>query len=279
MCDENAFYAMKITTWNVNSLKARLPRVVEWLKAVSPDVCCLQETKLTDEAFMSEFKRPLEKSGYESAHYGQGGYNGVAVLSKAGITDIQNGFSVVDDAGEPVNDPDARIIWATCGKIRIASAYIPNGRELEHQHYFYKLNWFSWLREQVKAELKDKHTAGKYLAVVGDFNVAPEDIDVWDPKAFINSTHTSAKERKAWLEVISAGMVDIFRQKYSGIAGLYTYWDYQQLRFPKHQGMRIDHILTSKALAENLNWVTVDRNARKGEKPSDHAPLTAEFGI
>ncbi len=254
-----------------------MPRLAEWLKAAEPDVCCLQETKLKDEDFASEFKQPLEKLGYEAVHHGQGGRNGVAILSRVGIADIQNGFSVVDDAGEPVNDPDARIIWATCGEVRVASAYIPNGRELGHQHYFYKLSWFGWLKTQVKAELKSKNPANKHLAVVGDFNVAPEDIDVWDTKAFINSTHTSAEERKAWQEVISAGMVDVFRQKYPEIARLYTYWDYQQLRFPKHQGMRIDHILASKTLAENLNWVILDRNARKGEKPSDHAPLTAEF--
>ena len=265
---------MKIATWNVNSLRVRMPRFLPWLVEVQPDIVCLQETKLDDKNFEKECRKDIEKLGYETAHYGKGGYNGVAVLSRVGIKNIQNGFSIEDKDGNQIDDPDARVIWADCGDTRVASSYIPNGRELGHSHYFYKLDWLGWLKKQVEKELKDN----KHLVVVGDFNVAPADIDVWDKKVFEGMTHTSPEERKAWKAVVSAGLEDVFRSRYPKMEKLYTYWDYQQLRFPKHQGIRIDHILASKTLAEKLKWIIVDRNARKGEKPSDHAPVVADFG-
>lgn len=262
--------ATRIATWNVNSIRVRMPRLTEWLLAAEPDILCLQETKIDDEGFDEEVKPVIAKLGYESAHYGKkGGRNGVAILSRVGIKDVSSGFAI-----DGVEDPDARMVWATCGDIRIGSGYIPNGRELGHDHYFYKLEWFGWLKKQVEAELK---AGNKKLVIVGDFNVAPLDIDVWDMKAFTGTTHTSPEERKAWEAVLAVGLKEVFRQRYPKADKVYSYWDYTSLRFPKNQGMRIDHIMASDTLADKLAWSIIDRNARKGEKPSDHTPVVAEF--
>ena len=258
---------MRIVTWNVNSLKARMPRVVEWLEIMSPDVLCMQETKLADDAFPTE---SFKKMGYESIHHGEGRWNGVAILSRVGLEDVSAGF---DDGAGP--DQDARIVWATCGGVRVASAYIPNGREVGHEHYHYKLAWLSRLR----AHLDQNHTPEEKIALVGDFNVAPEDRDVWDIKVFEGATHVSAPEREAFKEILDWGLVDTLRNSYPESDGLYTFWDYRQGSFYKRHGMRIDFILSSEPLLEKLEVVMVDRNARKGEKPSDHAPLLADFSV
>jgi exodeoxyribonuclease-3 len=256
---------MRIVTWNVNSLNARLPRVREWLEIMNPDVLCMQETKLAEDAFpTSEFT----ELGYESVHHGQGQWNGVAILSKVGIEDVVAGFS---DGGDP--DPDARIIWATCGGVRVASAYIPNGREVGHEHYAYKLSWLA----RLKSHLELNHDPKDSVAVLGDFNVAPEDKDVWDPKAFKGATHVSKPERDAFEEILEWGLQDVFRNHYPSEEGLYTFWEYMAGRFHKREGMRIDFILATKSLSTKCKLVLVDRNARKGEKPSDHAPLLAEL--
>ncbi len=258
-----------------------MPRLLEWLERVRPDVVCLQETKLADEGFEKECRKDIQKLGYEAAHHGQGGYCGVAILSAVGLKNVRSGFSVKGKDGAEISDPDPRLIWADCGSVRVASAYIPNGRELGHEHYYYKLDWLGWLKAQTSDELKKLKETNKrgepQLAVAGDFNVAPADMDVWDKKAFTGTTHTSPDERRAWKAVLSSGLEDVFRNRYPKDARLFTYWDYQQLRFPKHQGLRIDHILASSPLAKKLKWIVVDRNARKGEKPSDHAPVVAEF--
>lgn len=256
---------MRIVTWNVNSLNARLPRVIDWLETMTPDVLCIQETKLAEDAFPAE---EFANLGYESVHHGQGQWNGVAILSKVGIEDPLSGFA---DGGGP--DDDARIIWATCGGIRIASSYIPNGREVGHDHYKYKLAWLGRLR----AHLEKNHTPADDVMVVGDFNVAPEDKDIWDSKAFTGATHVSTPEREAYEHILQWGLSDVFRNRYPDEAGLYTFWEYMAGRFHKREGMRIDFILATQPLTSQCELILMDRNARKGEKPSDHAPLLADF--
>ena len=189
---------MLIATWNVNSLKARMPRVEEWIETVQPDVLCMQETKLSDAQFPGMAFAGL---GYESAHHGFGQWNGVAILSKVGIGDVECGF---DDGGEP--DPDSRIIWATCGGVRVASVYVPNGRTLDDDHYQYKLAWL----ERLRLHLDRHHTPDELLVVLGDWNIAPADIDVWDPRKFVGGTHVSQPERDALRRVMDWGLVDTF---------------------------------------------------------------------
>ncbi len=254
---------MRLATWNVNSLGARLPRVEAWLSEMEPDVVCLQETKLADTAFPSLAFSAL---GYESAHAGQGQWNGVAILSRVGLDDVVAGFG--DDA-EP--DSEARLLWATCGGVRVASMYVPNGRTLLDDHYRYKLGWLERLRLVVAAA-----DPALPLALCGDYNIAPGDDDVWDIGAFEGSTHVSVPERDAYRALLDLGLVDALRSRYPD-PGLYTYWDYRAGSFHKKLGMRIDHLLLSAPLAERLELVFVDRNARKGSKPSDHTAVVASF--
>ncbi len=262
----SSFDVVLIATWNVNSLGARMPRVEEWLATVSPDVLCMQETKMADAQFPTMTFTSL---GYESVHHGEGRWNGVAILSKVGLTDTLAGF---DDGGPP--DPDARVVWATCGGVRVASVYVPNGREVGHDHYRYKLAWLARLR----AHLDANHSPDEALVVCGDWNIAPDDRDVWDPAAFEGSTHVTAAERDALAEVEAWGLVDVFRERYSD-GGLYSYWDYRNGDFHKKRGMRIDMVLASTSLARLSRSDLVDRNARKGPKPSDHAPVLALFDL
>ncbi len=258
---------VRIVSWNVNSLNARLPRVVEWLELMEPDVLCMQETKLDDDAFPAQVFADL---GYASVHHGEGRWNGVAIVSRVGLEDPSPGFS---DGGEP--DRDARIVWATCGGVRVASAYTPNGRALDDEHFQYKLAWLKRLRAHLDAVCDPEAP----VAVLGDFNIAPGDRDVWDIGAFAGSTHVTPVERAAFEELLDWGLVDVFRARYPDVDGLFTYWDYTAGRFHKRQGMRIDFVLASLPLAASADFVLVDRNARKGEKPSDHAPLMADFAI
>ncbi len=257
---------MRIATWNVNSLNARLPRVQEWLAQVQPDIICLQETKLTDDAFPALTFQAL---GYEAAHHGFGQWNGVAILSKVGVADVAAGFS---DDGEP--DPDARLVWATCGGVRVASAYVPNGRSLDDDHYQYKLAWLARLYAQLEHD--DDPTSN--LVVCGDFNIAPDDRDVWDPAAFVGETHVSEPEREALQRLESWGLVDVFRRHYDA-DGLFSWWDYRAGNFHKKKGMRIDLVLATKSLAERSTSALIDRNARKGKGPSDHAPVIVDFDL
>ena len=255
---------MLIATWNVNSLKARLPRVTEWLAEVQPDVLCLQETKLADDAFPAMDFAAL---GYDSVHHGEGRWNGVAVLSRIGIDDVVNGF---DDGRDP--DPDARVLWATCGGVRVCSVYVPNGRELGHDHYAYKLDWLARLR----THLDRHHSPDEPLVVLGDWNIAPTDEDVWSIEAFEGSTHVSRAERDALADVVAWGLVDTLRDRYPE-PGIFSYWDYRNGDFHKRRGMRIDYLLSSRALAQDNVADLIDRNARKGSKPSDHAPVMGLF--
>jgi exodeoxyribonuclease-3 len=255
---------MRIATWNVNSLGARQARVDAWLDAFRPDVLCMQETKLSDDAFPSLGFAAL---GYESFHHGQGQWNGVAILSRVGLDDPQVGFADGGDA-----DPDARICWATCGGVRIASCYVPNGRGLEHEHYQYKLQWMQRLRTHIERECDP---AGAVL-LAGDFNIAPDDRDVWDPSKFVKETHTSPPEREAVARLVDWGLVDVFRQHHDE-PGLYSWWDYRGGNFHKRMGLRIDLVLATRSLAARSRRALIDRNARKGESPSDHAPVIVDF--
>jgi exodeoxyribonuclease-3 len=256
---------VRIATWNVNSLKVRLPRVEEWLDYASPDIVCLQETKLSDATF---HHMAFSALGYESVHHGSGQWNGVAILSKVGIEAPVNGFCEGLEA-----DPDTRLITATCGGVRVSSVYVPNGRSVGSDHYVYKLSWFDRLRSHLE-QTADPDTP---VVVAGDFNVAPEDRDVWDALAFQGSTHVTAPEREAVARLEDWGLQDAFRLLYPDTDKLYTYWDYRAGDFHKHKGMRIDLMLVSKPLAERVSWGIVDRNARKGKLPSDHAPLVIDF--
>lgn len=252
---------MRIATWNVNALTGeRLERIYEWVDAARPDVLCLQETKTTDDAFPA---LDFYARGYESLHHGQGRWNGVAIVSRVGINDAVTGFA---DGGDP--DDEARLVSATCGGVRVSSVYVPNGRAVGHEQFTYKLAWLTRLRYHLQATAD-----GHHVAVCGDFNVAPADVDVWDPEAFEGSTHVTPEERAALGELEAWGLRDAFRQHYPDVGQLYSWWDYRAGNFPKHKGMRIDLILLSEALAGRVDYALIDRNARKGRKPSDHAPL------
>jgi exodeoxyribonuclease-3 len=255
---------VRVATWNVNSLKARLPRVEEWLAQARPDVLCLQETKLADDAFPAMTFAGL---GYDAVHHGEGRWNGVAILSRVGVEDVVDGFG---DGGEA--DGEARLLTATCGGVRVSTVYVPNGRMVGHDHWHYKLGWLARLRSHLAAVADPEQD----VVVCGDFNVAPDDRDVWDATACHGGTHVSPEERGALADVEAWGLVDVLRSCYED-DGLFSWWDYQAGAFHKHWGMRIDLLLASRPLASRLRWVLVDRNGRKGSKPSDHAPLIAEF--
>lgn len=259
---------MLLGTWNVNSLRARLPRVLDWLVTRAPDVVALQETKCTEANLP---RAELVAAGYEVAHLGFSQWNGVAVLSRVGLTDVVTGF-----AGMPAFEgvTEARALGATCGGVRIWSLYVPNGRVPDSPHYGYKLAWLSALRRAAAQWLAAQ--PGLPTALTGDFNIAPTDDDVWDPSVFAGSTHVTAPERSAFAALVDTGYADVVRPHAPG-PGTYTYWDYQQLRFPRREGMRIDFVLGSPALQARVTGARIDREARKGKGPSDHAPVLVEL--
>ena len=252
---------MKLATWNVNSVKARLPAVLEWLREASPDVVCLQEIKTTDEAFPGfEF----ESLGYNCAVHGQKSYNGVAILSKTPLTDVAIGLpGLVDD--------HRRVIAGSLGDLRIISVYCPNGQSVGSDKYQYKLRWFGALHAWLKEELA-RHPR---LAILGDFNVAPEDGDVYDPKAWEGHVLVSEPERAAFRALLELGLEDSFRL-FPQPEKTYSWWDYRLFAFRRNMGLRIDHILLSAQLAKSCASSTIDRAPRKREQPSDHAPAVAE---
>ena len=255
---------MRVATWNVNSLKARLPRVEEWIADVQPDVVCLQETKLAHDAFPG---LAFEALGYESAHFGQGQWNGVAIISRVGLSDVIENFA----DGVPA-DPEARIITATCGGVRVTSVYVPNGRSLDHEHYQYKLRWLAQLRRHVAA----LSTPDDDVIITGDFNIAPAAIDVYDPTKFVGATHVSEAERQELEALCDWGLVDLFRQHHPE-GKLYSWWDYRSGDFHMGRGLRIDLVLGTRSVAERCTFSVVDRNARKGQQPSDHAPVLVDL--
>ncbi|MEV6847751.1 exodeoxyribonuclease III [Actinoplanes sp. NPDC051411] len=255
---------MRFATWNVNSVKARLPRLLEWLDATKPDVLCLQETKVAADGFPSGEVSGL---GYETAAYGTGRWNGVALLSRIGLDDVEKGFP-----GEPgYPDPEARAIAATCGGIRFRSVYVPNGRTPDDPHYTYKLSWLAALRDALVPEI-----ARGPLVVAGDYNVAPTDDDVWDPSVFVGSTHVTPPERAALAAIRAAGLQDVVGRPLKGDHP-FTYWDYRAGMFHMNKGMRIDLVYATPDVAAKVTDAVVDREARKGKGPSDHAPIVVDI--
>ncbi len=254
---------MRIATWNVNSLGARLARVEEWIEYAKPDVLCMQETKVADSSFPG---LAFAAAGYEAAPHGDGRWNGVAILSRVGLEDVRAGFaSGADEQG-------CRIVSAVCGGVKVHSVYVPNGRMVDSEFYEAKLAWLSELRAHLETTADPKEA----VAVCGDFNVAPEDRDVWDPTATAGSTHVTEPERRALADLTDWGLTDVFRMHHDE-GGLFSWWDYRAGSFHKHEGMRIDLILLSAVLAERSTFVLVDRNARKGKQPSDHAPVFVDL--
>jgi exodeoxyribonuclease-3 len=255
---------VRLATWNVNSLRVRQPRVEAWLAEVQPDIVCMQETKLADSGFPA---LAFEALGYTSAHHGQGQWNGVAVLSRVGIDDVVAGF-----ADDDPPDPDARLISVTCAGIRISSVYVPNGRALDHEHYRYKLDWLARLRRH----LGTTATADQPVLVAGDFNIAPTDADVYDAAKFLDTTHTSPAERAALADIEAWGLEDVFRRHVTA-PKCFSWWDYRAGDFHEGRGMRIDLVLASPPVADASRWCIIDRNARKGKQPSDHAPVVVDL--
>lgn len=256
---------MKIATWNVNSIRSRRERVEHWLVEHRPDVLCLQETKVEDEHFPGESFRDL---GYEIALHGQKTYNGVAVLARRAITDPRHGFHDGED------EAGARLLAVQVGDLSVYSAYVPNGQMVGSSQWQVKMRWF----ERLRRVLEHRHAPGEHVVVCGDFNVAPEERDVHDPEFWKTQVLFHPQARAALQELFAAGFVDTFRLHHAA-GGLYSWWDYRGLAFPRNLGLRIDLILASPALAKRCTAASIDRNARKGTGASDHTPVIAEFDL
>jgi exodeoxyribonuclease III len=256
---------VRIATWNVNSVKQRVPRLLPWLDQRQPDVACLQETKLADDAFVELLGKELEDRNYEVAVHGEATWNGVAILSRVGLDDVVRGIE-----GAPgFPHPESRAVSATCGGIRVVSVYVPNGREPGSEHYEYKLAWLASLREMVAA-------GPEATVVCGDMNIAPTDDDVFDPEAYLGQTHVTPLEREALAELQALGLRDVVRERWPG-ERVFTYWDYRAGMFHQDLGMRIDLVLASDSVADRVRAAWVDRHARKGSGPSDHAPVIMDL--
>ena len=256
---------VRIATWNVNSVKQRLPRLLPWLDERKPDVVCLQETKLADDAFAELLDGPLAERGYEYVAAGESRWNGVAILSRAGLADAAIG--IPDAPGFP--HIEARAVSATCDGVRVHSIYVPNGRQPDSDHYHYKLAWLAALREQVAA-------GPDAVVVCGDMNIAPTDADVFDPEAYVGQTHVTPPERAALAELQSTGLHDVVRDRWPD-QRVFTYWDYRAGMFHQDLGMRIDLVLAGDPVAGRVRAAWVDRQARKGTGPSDHAPVIVDL--
>lgn len=259
---------MRIATYNVNSITARLPRLLAWLESSGTDVLCIQETKCSEEQFPADELREL---GYESAINATGRWNGVALLSRVGLEDVVKGLPGGPEY-EGVQEP--RAISATCGAVRVCSVYVPNGREVAHDHYGYKLKWL----EALKTSVANDAAGTRPFAVLGDFNIAPTDDDVWDRSLFEGATHVTPAERAALEALRGAGLADVMPRplKYDHP---FTYWDYRQLGFPKNRGMRIDLVYGNEPFAAAVKDSYVDREERKGKGASDHAPVVVDLDI
>jgi exodeoxyribonuclease-3 len=257
--------AVRVVTWNVNSVKQRLPRLLPWLDERRPDVLCLQETKLADDKFAELLGEELAGRGYEVAAHGEASWNGVAILSRVGLDDVVDGLP----GGPGFPHPEARAVSATCGGIRVVSVYVPNGRVPGSEHYEYKLAWLAALREMVAA-------GPEATMVCGDINIAPADEDVFDPDAYIGQTHVTKPERAALAELQALGLRDVVRDRWPG-ERVFSYWDYRAGMFHQDLGMRIDLILAGEPVAERVKAAWIDRQARKGTGPSDHAPVIVDL--
>jgi exodeoxyribonuclease-3 len=256
---------VRVATWNVNSVKQRVPRLLPWLDERAPDVVCLQETKLADDAFDELLGDELAARGYAVARHGEVQWNGVAILSRVGLDDVVIG--IPDAPGFP--QAEARAVSATCGGIRVHSVYVPNGRVPDSEHYQYKLAWLSALKDTVGAD-------PEATIVCGDMNIAPADIDVFDPEAYIGQTHVTAPERAALGTLEALGLRDVIRDRWP-TERIFTYWDYRAGMFHQDLGMRIDLVLASAPVAARVAAAWVDRQARKGTGPSDHAPVIVDL--
>jgi exodeoxyribonuclease-3 len=256
-------HLMKIATWNINSIRPRLERLLAFLDRHRPDVVCLQELKVVDADFPAE---PLLAAGYHAAVFDQKTYNGVAILSRTEPADVRRGL----DCGEP----DARLISADVGGIRIASVYVPNGQIVASVKYAYKLKWMQMLRERLQQEA----TRSTPLVLCGDMNVARDELDVARPQQWAPSVLFHVDARQALEHLIDFGLVDVLRQQHPE-GGIYSWWDYRMLAFPRNNGLRLDYILATEPVAARCTSAIVDRDERKGEKPSDHAPVLAEFAL
>ncbi|HJV13036.1 MAG TPA: exodeoxyribonuclease III [Propionibacteriaceae bacterium] len=256
---------MRLATWNVNSIKQRVPRLLPWLDQRQPDVVCLQETKLSNDAFAALLGEQLVSRGYQFATHGEVQWNGVAILSKIELDDVVRGV-----AGAPgFPHPEARAVSATCGGIRVHSVYVPNGRVPDSEHYEYKLNWLAALAQHI--------SSGPENAVVcGDMNIAPTDEDVFDPEAYVGQTHVTAPEREALAQLQALGLRDVVRDRWPR-RRVFTYWDYRAGMFHQDLGMRIDLVLATTPVADRVRAAWVDRQARKGSGPSDHAPVIVDL--
>jgi exodeoxyribonuclease-3 len=256
---------VRVATWNVNSVKQRVPRLLGWLDERSPDVACLQETKLADDAFELLLADELTSRGYEVAHHGEVQWNGVAILSRVGLDDVSAGLA--DAPGFP--NPEARAVSATCGGIRVRCVYVPNGRVPDSDHYHYKLEWLEALGNVIGATTEP-------AIVCGDMNIAPTDSDVFDPDAYVGQTHVTPAERSALAKLLDLGLHDVVRERWPH-ERIFTYWDYRAGMFHQDLGMRIDLVLASDAVAARVCAAWVDRKARKGSGPSDHAPVIVDL--
>lgn len=256
---------MILATWNVNSVNKRLPQLLDWLKQIKPNVLCLQETKTTDDKFP---RSEIEALGYHVECYGEKAYNGVAIISDSPLGSVERGLD------SEVGPSSKRIIAGSYGNIRVVDVYIPNGGEPGSEKYSYKLQWIQALKQQ----LVKKHDPSELLVITGDFNVAPEDIDVFDPAAASGGILVSKQEREAIEDLRSWGLVDVFRKQHQG-GGFYSWWDYRMNAFRRNMGFRIDHVWATEALSEKVRSIYIDKEPRKLEQPSDHAPVVAEFKL
>jgi exodeoxyribonuclease-3 len=256
---------VRIATWNVNSAKQRAPRLLPWVDERRPDVLCLQETKLADDAFAALLEPEFTRRGYEVAHVGEAQWNGVAIASRVGLSDVVRG--IASAPGFP--HPEARAVAATCAGVRVHSLYVPNGREPDSDHYRYKLAWLAALQADV--------AAGPDEAVLcGDMNIAPTDADVFDPAAYVGQTHVTDPERAALAALQNLGLHDVVRERWPQ-ERVFTYWDYRAGMFHQDLGMRIDLVLASEPVATRVRAAWIDRHARKGTGPSDHAPVIVDL--
>ena len=255
---------MKLATWNVNSLAVRLPQLIDWLALHAPDAVCIQEIKLADDKFPAA---AIEAAGYRAHWFGQKTYNGVALLSRGEASDVVRNIPGHDDA-------QARVIAATVDGIRLVGAYVPNGQSVGSEKYVYKLRWL----EALRAWVADEMTRHPQLALLGDYNIAPEDRDVHDPVAWAGQVLCSVPERKHFQALIGLGLHDSFRL-FEQPEKLYSWWDYRMLAFRRNQGLRIDHILVTQALKSRVVSCTIDKLTRKNERPSDHAPVIVELNL
>lgn len=263
---------MRIATWNVNSIRSRIDRLEDWLRRTDVDIVAIQETKCREDQLP---RQRLEALGYAVAHHGLNQWNGVAILSRVGLDEIQVGLPGIPTWGDPAI-AEARAIGATCGGLRIWSVYVPNGRRIDDPHMAYKVAWLDHLRGEVSTWLAEERSGGTPFAVMGDWNVAPQDDDVWSMEFYLPRSHVSPPERAAFGALIDAGLTDVVRPHAPG-PGVYTYWDYQHLRFQKRQGMRIDFVLGSPGFASRVVGAAIDREERKGKGASDHAPVVVQL--